>query len=204
MTAAADAPEPRDARSVQEDDLLDRARAGDTAAFGELVERYQGSVYRAALAALGSPADAEEAAQDAFVSAFRRLATFRGESTFKTWLVAIAWRKALTRRRRLSLLRLRSVRQDLGDETQALELAADPREGPHGEALGAELRCTLRALIRGLPAKLRDSLLLVASGHHSYEEAAAILGVPVGTAKWRVSEARRRLKDKLRAMGYAQ
>jgi RNA polymerase sigma-70 factor (ECF subfamily) len=60
----------------------------------------------------------------------------------------------------------------------------------------------VRTLIRGLPRKLRDPLLLTASGNHSYEEAAAILGVPIGTAKWRVAEARRRLKAKLQALGY--
>jgi RNA polymerase sigma-70 factor (ECF subfamily) len=72
---------------VSDVDLVARARQGDPAAFGELVERHQTAVFRAALAALGSHADAEDAAQDAFLLAFRRLDTFRGDASFKTWLL---------------------------------------------------------------------------------------------------------------------
>jgi RNA polymerase sigma-70 factor (ECF subfamily) len=185
------------------DDLLERARAGDAAAFGEIVRQYQVPVYRAALAALGSPAEAEEAAQDAFVAAFRRLDGFRGESSLKTWLVAIAWRKALTRRRRMQWLRLHaSPATDRDDRPDAIEFVADDSAGPQTVLLAVELRRQLSRLIRSLPAKLRDPLLLIASGDYSYEETAAILKVPVGTAKWRVSEARRVLRDKLRILGY--
>ena len=97
------------------DPLVERARAGDAAAFTEIVRLYEAPVYRAALAVLGSPEEAEEAAQDAFVTAFRRLETFRGESSLKTWLVAIAWRKALTRRRRLRFRYLHTA-SSVGDE----------------------------------------------------------------------------------------
>src|SRR5262245_39509906 len=65
---------------VTDADLVARAREGDDAAFGELVRRHHAAVYRAALAALGSPADAEDAAQDALLSAYRRLSGFRGAS----------------------------------------------------------------------------------------------------------------------------
>ncbi|HSL23291.1 MAG TPA: RNA polymerase sigma factor [Vicinamibacterales bacterium] len=201
MTAAAAAGNADHLRH-EDDELVARARAGDTAAFGELVRRLERPVYRAALAALGSPDEAEEAAQDAFVAAFRRLGTFRGESSLKTWLVAIVWRKALTRRRKLQLLRFRSAHRAAEGDPDPIELAPETGAGPHEGALGAELRERLRREIRGLPRKLRDPLLLIASGNHSYEDAAAILGVPVGTAKWRVSEARRILRGKLREAGY--
>lgn len=204
MTAAAAA---NRADLPQEQDLVARARSGDRAAFDEIVRHYQAPVFRAALAVLGSAEDAEEAAQDAFLSAFRRLGTFRGESSLKTWLVAIAWRKALTRRRRLQFLRVRTILQPANEDEdmpQPIDLAADPGGGPQSEILGADLRKRLRTLIRSLPRKLRDPLLLIAGGEHSYEEAAAILGVPVGTTKWRVSEARRVLRDKLRSLGYGQ
>ncbi len=189
--------------SAAADDLLDRARAGDAAAFSEIVREYQTPVYRAALAALGSPADAEEAAQDAFVAAFRRLDSFRGESSLKTWLIAIAWREALTRRRRMQWLRLRApLVSGPPEQPDVIESMADDAPGPQSRLLTAELRRQLVRLIRSLPAKLRDPLLLVAGGTCTYEEAAAILRVPVGTAKWRVSEARRVLRDKLRSVGY--
>jgi RNA polymerase sigma-70 factor (ECF subfamily) len=184
------------------DHLLERARAGDAAAFSEIVRLYERPVYRAALAALGSPEDAEEAAQDAFVSAFRRLDGFRGESSLKTWLVAIAWRKALSRRRKLRVVRLHTARAAAGDEGNPAEGVADPAVGAQALVLSDELRRQLATMIRSLPSKLRDPLLLIASGNHTYEDAAVILGVPIGTAKWRVSEARRVLREKLRAAGY--
>ena len=80
-------------------DLVARAREGDDSAFGELVERHRAAVFRATLAALGSHAEADDAAQDAFVLAYKRLDGFRGDASFKTWLLAIAWRQAISRRR---------------------------------------------------------------------------------------------------------
>lgn len=203
MTARPAGPH-RDAQAPAEGILVDRARAGDAEAFCELVRLYQVPVYRAALAALGSPADAEETAQDAFVSAFQRLDTFRGESSLKTWLVAIAWRKALTRRRRLQWLRRRLVDPSADDGLDPMELAIEPSADPQLEALGTDMRERLRRVVQSLPAKLRDPLLLVAGGNHSYEEAAALLGIPVGTAKWRVSEARRVVREKLQRLGYGR
>lgn len=184
------------------EDLLERARAGDAAAFGEIVRLYERPVYRAALAALGSPEEAEEAAQDAFVAAFRRLGTFRGDSSLKTWLVAIAWRKALSRRRRLRFRQLYAAAPPREGDRNPAELVADGTPGAQVMVLAGEMRQQLAKMIRSLPQKLRDPLLLVASGNHSYEEAAVILGVPIGTAKWRVSEARRVLREKLRRSGY--
>jgi len=92
---------------VSDSELVDRARQGDQSAFGELVRRHQGAVFRAALAALGSPEDAEEIAQDAFVAAYSNLEGFREEASFRTWVVAIAWRRAgpPARRRHLPAIR---------------------------------------------------------------------------------------------------
>jgi RNA polymerase sigma-70 factor, ECF subfamily len=199
MTGAA-ASNPAD--RLTERALVERARAGDAAALAEIVRQYQGPVYRAALAALRSPADAEEAAQDAFVAAFRKLETFRGDASLRTWLLAIAWRKALTRRRRRQAWRaMRLLRADDPNDA-GFDQLADTAPGPEADAAGRELRRQLRVLIGALPRKLRDALLLAASGSYHYDEIAAMLGVPIGTVKWRVSEARRVLRAKLRALGY--
>ena len=87
---------------VSDVDLVTRARQGDPAAFGELVDRHRSAVYRAALAAIGSAADAEDASQEAFLTAYRRLSSFRGEASFKTWLLTIAWHQAINHRRGLT------------------------------------------------------------------------------------------------------
>ena len=85
---------------MTDDQLVEQVRACDTAAFGELVERHRGAVFRAALAALGNEADAEDIAQEALVLAFRRIDQFRGDASVRTWMVSIAWRLSLSRRRR--------------------------------------------------------------------------------------------------------
>ena len=183
---------------VTDVELVARARGGDKDAFGELVERHRISVYRAALAALRSPAEAEDAAQEAFVTAYLRLDSFRGESTFKTWLLSIAWREALDRRRSLvRRLRRFSFGEPLDDGPD------DPGPSPECALLNAERLSAVRRLVKTLPAPLRDALLLQATGDHTYEALAEILGTPSGTIKWRVSEARRILRSKLETLGYA-
>src|SRR5687768_17726831 len=80
-------------------ELVERARRGDPDAFGVLVERHHRAALRAAVAALGAVADADDAVQDAWIAARGRLADFRGDAAFRTWLLAIVWRKAADRRR---------------------------------------------------------------------------------------------------------
>jgi RNA polymerase sigma-70 factor, ECF subfamily len=181
--------------------LVERARAGDAEAFGELVDLHRDAVFRAALAALRDPAEADDVAQDAFLLAWRKLGSFRGDSSFRTWILTIAWRTALRRRR--------GFRRWLGRFSPAGppgSPAAAPVDGgptPETQASQAERAAHAQRLLRGLPARLRDPLLLLATADHSYEDLAALFGVPVGTLKWRVSEARRQLKARLGALGYA-
>ena len=185
-------------------ELVRLAQVGDDAAFGELVERNRRAVYRAAYAALGSAADADDVVQDAFVAAYRRLRSFRGDSSFRTWLLSIAWRKAMDRRRsvtrwmRLTVThdRFEDGATDVVERVPALEPSTDER------LESAELQRHLRTMIATLPRKLRDVLLLAGSGEHSYEEIGGMLSIPVGTVKWRASEARRVLRKKLTALGY--
>lgn len=165
------------------------ARTGDQAAFGRLIELHQRVVFRTALAALGQREDAEDVAQEAFLLAWRKLPGFRGESTFRTWVVTIAWRRALDRRRsRLRWWKRAAVPQDDTDPFADIP-GTDP--GPEHTALARDAaRRTRREIIRLSPT-LRDTLLLAASGEYTYQEIATLLGAPLGTIKWRVAEARR-------------
>jgi RNA polymerase sigma-70 factor, ECF subfamily len=186
--------------------LVRRAQAGDVEAFGELVERNRRSVFRAALAAVGSATEADDVAQEAFVTAFQKLHGFRGDSSFKTWLLAITWRKAIDRRKSVTRWMHRLVMptssSDAGDEWDPLQRIAAGGPTQEDDVMTADLQRRLRPLIASLPKKLRDTLLLAGSGDHSYEEIARILNIPLGTVKWRVSEARKVLKQKMSAMGY--
>jgi len=182
--------------------LVERARAGDAEAFGELVDRHRDAVFRAALAALRDQAEADDAAQDAFLLAYRRLSTFRGESSFRTWILSIAWRTALTRRRSWRRWWHHLAAGPIGSEHHAMPAIAADGPTPEAAAAGAELVAHVEKLLAALPARLRDPLLLIATGDHGYDDMSALLGVPVGTLKWRVSEARRLLKARLAAMGF--
>jgi RNA polymerase sigma-70 factor (ECF subfamily) len=177
--------------------LVEQARAGSAEAFGRLVSLHERVVFRAALAALGSHADAEDAAQDAFVVAWQKLGGFRGEAQFRTWLLTIVWRKALDRRRRRALWWKRAA-FPTGREPAADPLADVPAgaPGPEAQAVAADDARHVRAEIGRLSPRLRDTLLLAASGEHTYDEIAGMLGIPLGTVKWRVAEARRILTER--------
>ena len=181
-------------------ELVDRARRGDADAFGTLVERHGCAARRAALAVLRSPQEADDVAQEALVTAYRKLDTFRGECAFRTWLLRIAWRQAQDRRRGLAR-RLRrllpwAAAGERGGAPEAILASPD-------QALAAgELHDHIARLVEALPARLRDPLLLASSGEHTYAELSTILDVPAGTLKWRVSEARRLLKERLARHGY--
>lgn len=194
--------------ATQPDDLalVRRAQAGDGEAFGELVDRHRRAVFRAALAAVRSPAEADEVAQEAFVTAFQKLSGFRGEASFKTWLLAITWRKAVDRRTSVTRWMQRLVtpaqNSETGEEWDPMERLSSGDRTHEDDVMTSDLRRRLKPLIAGLPKKLRDALLLAASGDHTYEEISQMLGIPVGTLKWRVSEARRVLKQKMAGLGY--
>ena len=197
-------------KRVTDADLVARARQGDSAAFGELVDRHRTSVYRAALAALGSHADADDVAQETFVAAYRRLNGFRGDASFKTWLLTIAWNQSINRRR--SLVRVwrrivepafaRGASAQAYEEPATMEVAAAAHESPESRLMNDQLRRAIRDTIRALPPKLRDTLLLAQSGEHTYEEIAAMTGAPLGTIKWRVSEARKVIRKRLKEQGH--
>ncbi|MPY87642.1 MAG: sigma-70 family RNA polymerase sigma factor [Luteitalea sp.] len=198
--------------AVTDAELVGRARHGDAAAFAALVERHGRAVYRAVLAALPDAAEADDVAQEAWVTVHRRLASFRGEASFRTWLLAIAWRKALDRRRsvRRWLRVVVTGADDAFDGSRAGRVAANsrghiaPASSPEQLLLAAEQETVVRKLIRSLPRRLRDPLLMAGTRDATYEEIATVLDIPVGTLKWRVSEARKVLREKLARLGYGR
>ena len=186
--------------------LVRRAQAGDVEAFGELVERNRRAVFRAALAAVGSATEADDVAQEAFITAFQKLDGFRAESSFKTWLLTITWRKAIDRRKSVTrwVHRMVAPAQSIesGEEWDPMDRVAAGGQSQEDDLVTSDLRKRLKPLIASLPKKLRDALLLAGSGDHSYDEIGRMLEIPTGTVKWRVSEARKVLKQKMAAMGY--
>jgi RNA polymerase sigma-70 factor, ECF subfamily len=185
--------------------LVRRAQAGDEQAFAQLIDHNRRAVFRAAYAALGSAEEADDVAQETFLAVYQKLQGFRGDAAFRTWLLAIAWRKALDRRRSLSRWLRLTVRHGSGedDRPELVERVAATNRSQEENLAAGDLERTLKRLIAALPRKLRDAILLVGADEYSYDQIGAMLGAPVGTVKWRVSEARRILKQKLAALGYA-
>ncbi len=192
---------------MTDEELVERARSGDSGAFSELVVRHHRAAMRAAIAALGSADAAEDAVQDAWIVARARLSGFRREASFRTWLLSIVWNKSLDHRRSVVRLvrRLVSLDEhpgDAGGESRSFAAVVSASDAsPEAGLLHHELRRTLARLVKTLPARLRDPLLLVGTGEYLYDEVAAMLGQPVGTVKWRVSDARRQIRIKLERLG---
>jgi RNA polymerase sigma factor (sigma-70 family) len=174
-----------------ETELVERARSGDDRAYGLLVERHQALAFRAAYLVTRSAEDAEDAAQDAFVKAYRALPRFRRGAPFRPWLLRIVANEARNRRR--------SARRR---EALALRAAGDPVSGgaapsPESHAVASERRALLLEALEGMAEQDR---LVIACRYFldlSEEETAATLGCRRGTVKSRLSRALERLRERV-------
>jgi RNA polymerase sigma-70 factor (ECF subfamily) len=175
---------------VSGDSLLDRARRGDLAAFNSLVEEHQGIVYNVCLRMLGSPAAAEDAAQDAFISAWRNLASLRGDQ-FRAWLLRIAANACRDELRRRSRRPATSLDTSL---EEGMPDPADPDPSPEASVLSAELRGGIQAALLELPEDQRLAVILCDLQGLEYDEIARATGANIGTVKSRLSRGRARLR----------
>jgi RNA polymerase sigma-70 factor (ECF subfamily) len=167
--------------------LLARVARGDRAGLDELFRRYRAVAFRVAYRLLGNEADALDAVQEGFVNALTNLPGFRGQSSFKTWLLRIVTNAALdlgrTRRRRES----RAVNGWAGDDMPAPPTA-------NGDLDRADLRDALDRALAVLPEAQRQTFVLHVDGGLSYREVADALGISIGTVMSRLFYARQRLK----------
>jgi RNA polymerase sigma-70 factor (ECF subfamily) len=178
---------------VSEHELVRRAQTGDTEAFAQLVNEHQRFVYHLALRTLGSPQEAEDAAQEALVRAWLALPNFRGQARFQTWLYRIVTNLCYNRlprlRRELSALGEEEL-PDIPDETSNM----DPVTGLEAE----ERRKFLHRQIERLPESYRLLVTLRFQQELSYEEIAGVTSLPLGTVKVGLFRARARLREALR------
>lgn len=174
---------------VDDADLARRAQAGDREAFGRLVERYAGQARRVALSVLGNPDDADDAAQDGFLSALRHLDRYDPARRFGPWLMRIVANAAADRRRRLKVRR--------ADDLSPITAADDP-----SPAVVTDRRAfadALRRALQELPEGQRTAVVLFDVEGYTHAEIAEILGIPTGTVRSHVFHARRALRERLRA-----
>ena len=171
-------------------DLLARLRRGEPRAFEDLVIRYQHAVYGVALRMLGTRAEAEDVAQEAFLRAYRAVAGFRGEAKLSTWLYAIASRLCLNR---LASADRRRTRH--GDDL--LAGVADGAPDPVDTVDARERDAALHRAIAELSDERRMVVVLADLEGLSYEEIAEALTLPVGTVRSRLHRARMELRERL-------
>ncbi len=174
---------------MQEDQIIQQVLEGDTEAFRWIVERYQGPVWRLINHLVG-PDVSDDLAQDVFVSAFAKLASYdRGQSRFSTWLFTIARNKAINAMKKK---RPRSMS----------EVPERPGQGnPSDEAMHRELLEQLDLEVEKLPARQRRVLVLADFQQLPYDEIARIEGVRLGTVKSRINRARAKLRAVLTRIG---
>lgn len=173
--------------------IIARARRGDADAFEQLVTAYRNQVFRLALRMCGNEADADEVAQEAFLSAWKGLPNFRGESRFSTWLYQLTTHAAI------DLMR-REKRQAAAEDIDEIT-AADDGPSPQQQVERTETQREIRSALMQLPEEYRQVLLLRFMQELSYEEIGRALKLPVGTVKSRLNRAKAQLKDILSRSG---
>ena len=170
-----------------EQQLIARSRAGDLTAFNALVELYQRQVYNLCLRMLGSAPAAEDTAQDTFITAYRRIGSFRG-GNFRAWLLRIAANASYD-----------ELRRRRNRPTTSLEDSIAADAGPEDEALRRELGLHLQQGLAALPPEQRLAVILRDVQGLSYEELTAALGCSLGTVKSRIARGRARMREYLLA-----
>jgi len=179
-------------------ELVKSWQAGDEAAFEQLVRRHERKVFRLLLRMMGSREEAEDVAQETFLSLHRHGHRFRGDSRFSTFVYRVASNAALNRRRTLGRNRARiqklAVRQAAGDD-----LPSSPRN-PEDAITGADLSSQVRKALESLKPSLRLPVVLYDIEGLAYGEIAKVLGVAEGTVKSRIHRARQALRTELESL----
>jgi RNA polymerase sigma-70 factor (ECF subfamily) len=179
-------------------DLVERWQEGDEAAFEALVRRHERRVFGLVLRMLGDREEAQDVAQEAFLSLHRHGHRFRREARFSTFVYRVAANAALNRRRSLGRKRARedalARRQEVG-----IDLPSRPRD-PEDAAVGSEIQDQVQHALTQLPDDLRAAVVLYDIEGQSYADIAEILQIPEGTVKSRIHRARNALRERLRPL----
>ncbi len=181
-------------------ELVGRVKKGDKGAFDLLVLKYQHKIVKLVMRYVKDPSEAMDVAQEAFLKAYRAMATFRGDSAFYTWLYRIAINTA---KNHLVAAKRRPVdfELDLQDPDQyELSNRLKDIDTPEGLLLSNEIREAVEDAISGLPEDLRTAILLREIEGMSYEEIAQAMTCPVGTVRSRIFRAREAIDKRLQPL----
>ena len=182
---------------AQELEWIGRILKGERDLFHDLIRPYERTVYMTAISILRDSAEAEDAAQEAMIKAYRGLATFRGDAKFSTWLTSITLNEARSRLRKSAKAKLESLDSTEREEDYTPFLIADWREIPSEALERGELAKQMEGAIEELPAMYREVFLLRDKEEMSIEEIAAAIGVKPNLVKVRLFRARMLLQKRL-------
>lgn len=185
---------------MDESKLIAQAQEGDLTAYNTLVLHYQDIVYNVAYRIMKDPASADDAAQEAFISVYKAIRSFRGGS-FKSWLLRIVTNTCydeLRRRKR----RPQTSLDEITDENPSVGFMADDGVGPEDHQEQVELVDAVKRCMDELPDEQRVAAVLCDVEGRDYQEIAEIMSVSLGTVKSRISRARSKLRDCLQ--GYRE
>ncbi|HZT58283.1 MAG TPA: sigma-70 family RNA polymerase sigma factor [Pyrinomonadaceae bacterium] len=179
-----------------DEQLVERALAGDSDAFGEVVRRWERKIYALNYGILGSVEDARDAAQETFIAAYRNLQGFRGEAKVSSWLHRIAVNQCISRQRRAR------VRAETGieDEVKATGerfLSTGERESPASATEKRERTEAVRKAVASLPPELREVVVMKEFEDLTFQEIADALQIPLSTVKSRLYTALKQLRMRL-------
>lgn len=177
-----------------EERLVEEARKGGREAFAELVRRHERRVYGVVYRMAGDHSDADDLAQEVFMTAWRSIGSFRSGSSFYTWLYRIAVNASLTFLRK----RAREKGRAAFDENMSVpDRAYGAPSSPEASSAAIEFRGRAEEALLSLPAHFRSSFVLVAGEGLSHREAAKVLGCSENTVSWRMHKARKLLRARL-------
>ena len=182
-----------------DEDLIQKIKNGDIDAFDQLVHRYEGKIYSVAYRFMGNHADAGDLAQDTFIRMYQALPSFRGDSSFATWLYRVAanaCRDELRKRQRR-----RSVSMDEMIEASPANMPAASDYSPEETVQRHETQRQVQECLNRLSDDHRLILVMREIRGLSYEEIAGVLDCSLGTVKSRISRARNALKEKIKEQG---
>lgn len=186
---------------MTEPELIAQAKAGDPSAFEQLVLENQNRVYSLALRMLGDPQDAQDAAQEAFLNAWRALPTFKGESSFSTWVYRLTSNACIDHLRRQKRRRELEAVSLTGEEGERDWEPADHQADPALQIERSMAREAVEEGLKSLPDHQREILVMRELSGLSYQEIGAALELDLGTVKSRIARARLALKKILTAEG---
>jgi RNA polymerase sigma-70 factor (ECF subfamily) len=184
----------RQAEAKRDRALVRRLQDGDSGALDDLFRRHREAAYRIAYRLLGNAEDALDVVQESFIHVLRGIGSFRGQSSFKTWLYRIVTHAALDWRRCRAVRSAASLDAESSPEPAA---TGERRRSPTAETAAADLKEAIDKALMNVSEKNRVALVLYALEGMSYKEVAEVLGISVGTVMSRIFNARQRLRELL-------